>query len=82
MTESVIDTVNFKNLMHLFICTQLGPQHEPNATLGQRRLLNKIINTLTASKADMVIKEQLGVMMVEQMNEVPLQLKKFIIQLL
>ena len=65
MTESVIETVNFKNLMHLFVCAKLGPFDTPNATLGQRRLLNKIINTLTVSKANMVIREQLGVMMLE-----------------
>ena len=65
MTESVIETVNFKNLMHLFVCAKLGPFDSPNATSGQQRLLKKIINTLTMSKANLVIKEQLGVMMLE-----------------
>ena len=76
MTESVIDTVNFKNLMHLFVCAKLGPYTAPNANLGQRRLLNKIINTLTVSKANLVLKEQLGVMMIEQLGggDLPIQL--------
>ena len=65
MTESVIETANFKNLLHLFVCTKLGPYTVPNAILGQRRILSKIINTLTVSKANLLIKEQLGVMMLQ-----------------
>ena len=72
MTESVIDSANFRNLMHLFVCARLGPDpHVPQATFGQRRLLNKIINTLTVNKANLVIKEQLGLLMIEQMGEMP-----------
>ena len=84
MTESVIDTINFKNLMHLFVCAKLGPYTLPNANLCQRRLLNKIINTLTVSKANLVLKEQLGVMMIEQLGsgDLPIQLQKLIIKVL
>ena len=57
MTESVTDPINFKNLLHLFVCARLGPYNVPNASLGQRRILNKIINTLTTSKANMILKE-------------------------
>ena len=82
MTEAVIDTNNYKNLLHLFLCVKLGPYDMANASMGQRRILNKIVNTLTSSKANLIVKDHLGVLMVESMPDMPIYLQKLIVQLL
>lgn len=82
MTEAITDTNNYKNLLHLFLCIKLGPQDNAVATQGQRRILNKIVNTLTSSKANLIVKEHLGALMVESMPELPIYLQKLIAQLL
>ena len=47
LTEAVVDQMHFKNLLMLFVCVKLSYRTDPLASLAQRRVLNKIINTLT-----------------------------------
>ena len=47
LTEAVMDTESFKNLFYLFVCPKVSPEYVLPASLAQRRILNKIINTLT-----------------------------------
>ena len=47
LTETVMDTESFKNLFYLFLCPKLSPEYVLPASMAQRRILDKIINTLT-----------------------------------
>ena len=47
LTEAVMDTESFKNLFYLFLCPKLSSEYVLAASMAQRRILNKIINTLT-----------------------------------
>ena len=47
LTEAVMDTESFKNLFYLFLCPKLSPEYVLPASMAQRRILDKIINTLT-----------------------------------
>ena len=47
LTEVVMDDVTFTNLLHLFLCAKLGIQNSPAAVSGQKRILKKVVGTLT-----------------------------------
>jgi hypothetical protein len=42
-----MDDATFSNLLHLFLCVKLGLQNSAPAVLGQRRIMKKVVDTLT-----------------------------------
>lgn len=71
MTEVVRDNDNFRSLLWLFMCSKLGPVTVSMANLGQRRILNKIVSTLTQGKANFLVCDDFGRLMLQSLKHLP-----------
>lgn len=47
MTEAVTDPHSYKNLLTLFVCGRLGPDHSTPAIIAQKKMCSRIVETLT-----------------------------------
>ena len=82
MTEAVSNQMHFKNLLMLFLCTKLGPTTDPIASLAQRRILNKLVNTLTVGKANLIVSDDIGALFIACYPKLPTSLQRLTINLL
>lgn len=47
LTEIVMDDTSYANLLHIFLCPKMGSEEARVANLSQRRIIKRIVETLT-----------------------------------
>ena len=72
LTEIVIDDKSFSDLLMLFLCSKMGPESVTAAVFGQRKIIKKIIETLTTFKSNLIVSTPIGETLYKNMVDLPL----------
>ena len=82
MIDTVSDPMTFKNLLSLFLCANLTSKSGENYTTvaaAQRRLLTRIIDTLSSMKSDLIVSDPIGTNMIRAVRHLPRPLQRLAI---